>query len=48
MPGNEEPYNVGYLSFANLDEALSYYLTFEEGEGTFCITLPNVGNPCLF
>ena len=48
VPGNEEPVNVGYLFFASVAEALSYYLSFEEGEGTFCITLPNIGSVCLF
>ena len=47
-PGNEEPVNVGYLFFASMSEALSYYLSFEEGQGTFCITMPDVGNVCLF
>ena len=47
-PNNPEPVNMGYLTFYGLAEAMSYYLTFDEGTGLFCVNLPVVGNVCLW
>ena len=47
VDAHEEWFNVGFLTFASLAEAMSYYLSSHEGTGLFCITLP-IGSMCLW